>query len=183
MNSAPWLLVIDPQVIFADPGSDWASPMWGVTEPNILSLIEAFGERTIITRWIPPQDPTGSWREYMAAWPFADVPPSDEKLDLLPPFVDTPGHRIDEPTFGKWGANLRAITGETPHLVVAGVSTDCCVLSTVIPAADAGAYLTVISDACAGSSEDNHRAALHCMDLYPPQVTLQGTAEILKTMG
>ena len=27
--NAPRLLIVDPQRIFADPGSDWASPFWG----------------------------------------------------------------------------------------------------------------------------------------------------------
>ncbi|OKL53423.1 hypothetical protein BSZ39_09590 [Bowdeniella nasicola] len=178
-----WLLVIDPQVIFADPDSDWASPMWPEVEPRILRLIEAFGERTIITRWVPPKQRDGSWREYMAAWPFADVPPTDPKFGLLEPFQSAPGRRLDAATFGKWGADLISITGPHPHLVVAGVSTDCCVLSTVIPAADAGAYIELVTDACAGSTPENHAASLTCMSLYPPQVTPVTTAEICENVG
>jgi nicotinamidase-related amidase len=82
-------------------------------------------------------------------------------------------------TFGKWVPDLVAITGETPHLVVAGVSTDCCVVSTALAAADAGATLTVVTDACAGSTPGNHRSALDVMALYPPQITLTTTAELL----
>jgi len=63
--------------------------------------------------------------------------------------------------------------------VVTGVSTDCCVISTALPAADAGATLTVVSDACAGSTPENHRAALDVMALYPPQITLRTTDEVL----
>lgn len=89
-------------------------------------------------------------------------------------------HCVDEPTFGKWTARTRAVLEPHPHLVVTGVSTDCCVLSTVIPAIDDGAYVTVIMDACAGSTPDNHAAALHCMSLYPPQITLTTTAAYLE---
>ena len=68
-----------------------------------------------------------------------------------------------------------------PRMVAtsAGVSTDCCVLSTALAGADAGARLTVVTDACAGSTAENHAAALHVMGLYPPQITLKTTAEIL----
>ena len=83
------------------------------------------------------------------------------------------------PTFGKWGPELAALTGPTPHLVVTGVSTDCCVVSTALAAADAGATLTVVTDACAGSTAENRAAALHVMSLYPPQITLATSAELV----
>jgi nicotinamidase-related amidase len=82
-------------------------------------------------------------------------------------------------TFGKWSADLRAVVGEQPALVVAGVATDCCVVSTVLAAADAGASITVVTDACAGSNDDNHQKALDVMALYGPLVTLASTAEVL----
>ena len=83
------------------------------------------------------------------------------------------------PTFGKWGYALQAVTEPTPHLVLAGVSTDCCVISTALAAADAGATITVVTDACAGSTPENHRAAMDVMALYPPQITLATADEVL----
>lgn len=52
-------------------------------------------------------------------------------------------------------------------------------ISTALAAADAGATLTVVTDACAGSTPDNHRRALEVMALYPPQITLASCAEVL----
>ena len=72
-----------------------------------------------------------------------------------------------------------AVTGPTPHLILTGVSTDCCVISTALAAADAGATITVVTDACAGSTPENHQAALDVMALYPPQITLATTDEVL----
>ena len=71
------------------------------------------------------------------------------------------------------------MVGEQPSLVVAGVATDCCVISTVLAAADAGASVTVVTDACAGSTDDNHHKALDVMSLYAPLVTLATTDEVL----
>ena len=85
---------------------------------------------------------------------------------------------MDEPTFGKWGPQLAGIVGPAPQLLVAGVSTDCCVLTTVLAAADAGAHVTVVTDACAASSADNGAAALHTMGLFPPQVELATSTEV-----
>jgi nicotinamidase-related amidase len=49
----------------------------------------------------------------------------------------------------------------------------------VLAGADAGARLTVVTDACAASDEDNSAAALHTMSLFGPQVALASTAEVL----
>lgn len=175
-----WLVVIDPQVIFAAPDSDWASPFFDDAFENIRALASAFGERVIVTRWLPTADRDTSWGEYFVAWPFADQPAADHLFDLVPQAAGLSVlPTVDLPTFGKWSEALTDITGPAPQLVVTGVSTDCCVLSTVLPAADSGAWVTVATDACAGSTAENHAAAVHVMGLYPPQITLATTAEIL----
>lgn len=172
--------MIDPQVIFAEQPSDWASPMWEAAWANIARLAEAFEGRVILTRWVPTADRSTSWGEYFEAWPFADVPTSDPLYDLTPEAAALgASHVISEPTFGKWGAQLTAITGGSPRLVVAGVSTDCCVISTVLPAADSGAWITLVSDACAGSDQGNHERALAIMELFAPQVRIATTNEVL----
>ena len=180
--SDPWLVVIDAQHVFASPDSSpWGSPMFAATVEPVRRLAAAYGpDRTIFTRWVPPDPAHGSWGTYLEAWPFARVPADDPLLDLVEPVRDLGRHVVTAGTFGKWGAGLVALTGPTPHLVLAGVSTDCCVVSTALAAADAGATLTVVADACAGSTPENHAAALHVMSLYPPQITLTTTAELLQ---
>ena len=55
--SSAWLLVIDPQRIFADPGSDWASPLWDEAWERIRELAAHVGpERTLVSRWLPTAD-------------------------------------------------------------------------------------------------------------------------------
>ena len=90
----------------------------------------------------------------------------DEIADLRLP------HTVSEPTFGKWGERLRDVVGADAHLVLAGVATDCCVLSTALAAADAGCTVEVAAAACAGSSDEAHERALAAMALYAPQVTI-----------
>ncbi|MCS6711920.1 isochorismatase family protein [Brachybacterium sp. EF45031] len=182
---APWLLVIDPQRIFADPASDWASPFWAEAEPHIRDLAEAVGpERTILTRWLPTADRSTSWGDYFAAWPFADVPAADPLYALLPGMAELSSRApVDEPTFGKWHASLREIVGPAPHLIVTGVSTDCCVITTVLAAADAGARVLVPVDACAASTAANGAAAVHTMGLFPPQVEITDTAAVLDRLS
>ncbi|BDZ40510.1 cysteine hydrolase family protein [Microbacterium suwonense] len=179
-----WLVVIDPQNIFASPDSEWGSPFFDEAMTNIRLLADAFGERVLVTRWMPTADRSTSWGEYFAAWPFADQPASDPLFDLVPEAASLSPHpTLDLPTFGKWGAGLEAIVGRGGHVVLTGVSTDCCVLSTALAGADAGARLTIATDACAGSTAENHAAALHVMGLYPPQITLADTAAVLASAG
>ncbi|WP_350353468.1 isochorismatase family protein [Microbacterium sp. A8/3-1] len=173
-------MVIDPQTIFAAPDSAWGSPFFVEAMPRIRALAEAFGERVIVTRWMPTADRSTSWGAYFAAWPFADQPPTDPLFALVPEAVGLSPHpTLDLPTFGKWGPELEALVGRGAHIVLAGVSTDCCVISTALAAADAGAHVTVAADACAGSTAENHAAAIQVMGLYPPQITVSDTASVL----
>lgn len=175
-----WLVVIDPQAIFASADSAWGSPFFAEAVPRIQELAAAFGDRVLVTRWMPTADRSTSWGDYFAAWPSADQPPSDPLFDLVPAAAALSPHpTIDLPTFGKWGAELESVVGRGAHVVLAGVSTDCCVISTALAAADAGAHITVAADACAGSTAENHTAALQVMALYPPQITISDTATVL----
>lgn len=175
-----WLVVIDPQTIFASPDSAWGSPFFGDAIGRIRELAASFGENVIVTRWMPTGDRDTAWGDYFAEWPFADRPASDPLFDLVPEAQDLSPHpTVDLPTFGKWGDAIEAVVGRGAHVVLAGVSTDCCVISTALPAADAGARVTIAADACAGSTAENHAAALHVMGLYPPQLTVRDTASVL----
>lgn len=165
-------MVVDPQRIFADPDSPWGAPRFAEVVEPVRELAAEHVGRVVVTRWLPPQDPRGSWVEYMQAWPFADRPADDSLLAVVPALADlTNRPTVDAATFGKWPA-LEAVTGPTPELVLAGVSTDCCVLSTALAAADAGAHVRVATAACAGSTDENHERALAAMALYAPQITL-----------
>ena len=103
-------------------------------------------------------------------------------LDLVPQAEGlTERPTIDVSTFGKWGPALQSVVGHHAHLVLAGVATDCCVISTALPAADAGATVVVAADACAGSTQDNHEAALQVMALYSPQIEIATSAAVLSS--
>ncbi|MET4078590.1 nicotinamidase-related amidase [Janibacter sp. UYMM211] len=180
-----WLLVVDPQRIFADPESQWGSLMFGDIIAPVHHLAERLGpQRTVVTRWVPGRSRVGSWADYFAALPFADRPDDDPMFALVGQAEEISAHpTVDVPTFGKWGEDLVDVVGPTPTLLVTGVSTDCCVVSTVLAAADAGARVVVVTDGCAGSSREHHTAALHVMGLYPPQVVLATSAEVLTALG
>ncbi|TFV82818.1 cysteine hydrolase [Blastococcus sp. CT_GayMR16] len=176
MTPEGWLVVVDLQHVFADEDSPWTAPRFAEVRPRIRQLVDAFGERVVWTRFVAPQRPAGAWQQYYEQFRFALQPPDAPLYQL----VEDPGSQpvVVATTFGKWGPELAALVGDGPVTVV-GVATDCCVISTVLPAADSGVAVRVVSDACAGSSDDDHDRALRVMSLYAPLVQLATTAEVL----
>lgn len=174
-SATEWLVVIDAQAIFADPAtSPWGSPLWADTVPRIRNAVEQYGERVVFTRFVADPAPRGSWVEYYEQWPFAQVPDTDPLYALVPElagFAADGAPVVTLPTFGKW-AGLAEIVGPGSHVTLAGVATDCCVLSTALAAADAGATVRIASELCAGSTPENHARALAAMELYAPQITV-----------
>jgi nicotinamidase-related amidase len=168
-----WLVVVDPQVVFADPAtSPWGSAMWAATVPRIAELAASFGPaRTVVTRFVADPSLGGSWGPYYRDWAFALVPDTDPLYAVVPELADVASHVVTAGTFGKWPA-LRGLLGDDAHVTLTGVSTDCCVLSTALPAADAGVTVRVVRDGCAGSTPENHERALAAMALYAPQITI-----------
>ncbi|UAJ78646.1 cysteine hydrolase [Leifsonia sp. ZF2019] len=177
--SAPVLVVVDMQQVFGDPASGWFTPGFAEAETGVARLLPAFGDRVVFTRFTAPRAPRGAWVRYYEEWPFALVPPDDPLYDLVPAFRDTGHPVVTETTFGKWGPSLREALRGADEIVLAGVSTDCCVLSTALPASDAGVHVRVAADACAGLTEADHRRALDAMALYAPLIEIETTTAIL----
>jgi nicotinamidase-related amidase len=181
--TAGHLAVIDIQRVFADPASPWAAPRYAEAAAGVRALLPAFADRATFTRFLAPERPAGAWRAYYDRWPFARRPPDAALWALTDEFTDLAGHVMDAPTFGKWTPELAGRTGPDGRLVLAGVSTDCCVLSTALAAADAGAEVLVVADACAGADDDSHHKALQIMDLYRPLIRVTTVGELLAEDG
>jgi nicotinamidase-related amidase len=170
------LAVIDLQNVFGDPASEWFTPRFAEVVPPIQRLVKGFGDDVVFTRFIAPPRPEGAWKQYYAQWPFALQPPESPLYQVIPQFQPT--STVDATTFGKWTPEMAARVGEAP-LVLAGVSTDCCVLSTALAAADAGVAVTVVEDACAGVDDESHAKTLDILRLYGPLVKVATTDEVL----
>jgi nicotinamidase-related amidase len=187
---SPALAVIDMQNVFGEPGGPWRTPRFDEVVAPVRALATAYAGRTVFTRFIAPATPTGAWIDYYRDWPFALQPPTAPAWQIVPELAEvaaraagTDGHggTIDAGTFGKWGPELAEVVGPDP-LVVCGVSTDCCVLSTALAAADAGVPVLVAADACAGVDDAAHHKALDVMALYAPLVTVTTTARALAAL-
>ena len=98
-------------------------------------------------------------------------------MDLVEPFAswDIPTPR--RPNVLKHGPRLEALAGPEGTIVLCGVSTDCCVISTALAAADAGLRVRVVGDACAGVTPASHEAALAVMGGYEGHVSVTSIEE------
>lgn len=168
------LVVVDLQHVFADPDSPWRAPRFGEIVEPVRRLVAAFEPQVTFTRFVADLAPQGAWREYYRQWPFALIPPDDALYALVEPFAGRP--TVDRTTFGKWDAELAQRVGG--EMVLAGVSTDCCVMSTALPAADAGVHVRVVADACAGANDETHRQALALMGLYAPLIEVISSGDL-----
>lgn len=178
-GQAAWLAVIDMQRVFGEPDSAWFAPRFGQIVRPIQQLARAFRPRVTFTRFIAPDVPEGSWRRYYRQWPFALRPPDAPIYQLVAEFAGEPGPTLDATTFSKWTPDLAAKV-DGGSLVLAGVSTDCCVLSTAVAAADAGASVQVVADACAGINDDTHAKALDILQLYSPLIEVVSLTAVLR---
>ncbi|WP_426245053.1 cysteine hydrolase family protein [Nocardioides sp. LHG3406-4] len=164
----PWLVVIDMQVAFGDPLSEWTTHNYDRAEQVVSRLADGFEDRVVWTRFVRDPAEPGQWRSYYDRWPSFRVPEDDALWELTLP-VAAGARVLSRPSFSKWGPGLQAIVGDAP-LVMCGVATECCVLGTVLAAADAGRQVTVVADACAGATEGLHGQALVLMEQLDPLV-------------
>jgi nicotinamidase-related amidase len=179
--SRPWLTVIDMQRVFAEPGSAWRTPRFAEIVEPIRKLLPAFGDRRIFTRFVAPELPTGAWRAYYDQWPAQLVAADHPMYDIVEELAPDPGATvISATTFSKWTPQLADLVGPGGQLVLAGVSTDCCVLSTAVAAADAGISVRVVAEACAGVDDDSHNKALDLLSGYAPMIEVVDLADILE---
>jgi nicotinamidase-related amidase len=174
----PTLAVIDMQRVFGDHDSPWLTPRFGEIVGPIRQLARAFRPRVLFTRFVAPAVPAGAWERYYEQWPFALQPPDARIYELVDDFAGQPGPTLDATTFSKWNGRLSAMV-DGGRLMLAGVSTDCCVLSTALAAADDGVSVQVVADACAGLNDESHAKALDILRLYSPLVEVISLAEAI----
>jgi nicotinamidase-related amidase len=176
---ATWLMIIDMQRIFGEPISEWVTPDYASASAGIQRLLGPFESRVCFTRFLPPEQPTGVWIDYYERWPFALDPVNAPLYELSEEFRSISAATVDRTTFGKWDAEADRELGHPAEIVLTGVTTDCCVLSTALAAADAGVHVIVAADGCAGVTKEDHQRALDAMALYSPLIDIAEVDSIL----
>jgi nicotinamidase-related amidase len=181
--SFPLLVVVDMQHVFRDPESPWATPGFDEIVEPIDRLVSAFSNRVVFTRYRVPDHPEGSWVAYFELWSEVTKPERRRWMDLVEPWASRRPRSLEKESFSKWGAELRDLAAESKTLVLCGVATDCCVIATALPAADAGMFVRVVADACRGATPEAHERALALAEGFAPQITLSTVDDELRRIG
>lgn len=175
------LVIIDMQHAFQKESSQWCVPRFGEAQAVIQRLIATLSCRVVHTRFVPDPEESGTWRSYYDHWSEMRLPPSDaiwnSTLDLGEADLV-----VDAGTFGKWPQLASHIPlGST--LVMTGVATDCCVLSTALGAIDAGRRVVLVSDACAAVDDDAQAKSLDLLRLLVPLCEVVDSRQLLNAVG
>ena len=181
-------LCVDMQKVFAEDTS-WHTPWMGRIRPLVARLGEYRPERTIFTRFLPPERPEamrGTWRRYYKRW--SDVVQNWQErgiFDLLPEFAALvpPGRVLDKLTYSPWveptlAQLLEAEKSDT--LIISGAETDVCVLAAVLGAVDRGYRVIIPSDAICSSSDRTHDALMQLYhERFGQQIETASAEEII----
>jgi len=171
-------LCVDMQRIFSADGP-WPTPWMERVLPVALSLAARHPDRTVFSRFIPPERPEqmpGMWQRYYTRWRAATRAHLDSRLlDLMPPLAALcpPAAVIDNSRYSGFAeprllAHLQERQADA--LIVSGSETDVCVLATVLGAVDIGYRVIVVRDALCSSSDEGHKML---MRLYHTRFTEQ----------
>ncbi len=184
-------LCIDMQRLF-DKGSEWQVDWMRRVLPNVCHLVETLPDRTVFTRFIPPEtldDAPGTWRRYYEKWPQMlrrNLDP--DWLRLLPELeIHLPRARIfDKPVYSPWmDGRLHALLqrDRIDTLILTGGETDVCLLAAVIGAVDLGYRVILVSDAVCSSTDDTHDAAMEMYGKrFGQQIEMVETAPLVAAM-
>jgi ureidoacrylate peracid hydrolase len=179
------LLLIDMQVDFADPegglgkdGHDMAAPQAAVKQASILAdAARKAGVSCVFVRLIAREkDETPFWREWKTRRGAGGLPLCREGTRGAE-FVG-PQPRGGELVFSKKRYNAFVATGldaalrggDIDTLVVAGLTTECCIDSSVRDAFERDYHVFVVGDATACYEPQLHQAALRALALNCAQI-------------
>lgn len=181
-------LCVDMQRLFA-PGSPWAVPWLEKVLPAVEALCAHRPERTVFTRFVPPQRPgeaVGSWTRYYQRWECVTGEALGPEFVRLVPILERfvpPAQVVDKTVYSPWTeGRLDALLAPAgvEALVISGGETDVCVLATALGAIDRGFRVILVTDALCSSSDATHDAL---MELYTrrfsQQVEIARTGEVL----
>ena len=161
-------LCIDMQQMY-DRDTEWHAPWMRAVLPAVTEIAEALSDRTVFTRYLPPQRPevaVGAWRTYYDRWKSMTrerLPP--EMLDLVPSLsrLVPPARILDKLVYSQWSnPALHRFFADSAidTLVITGGETDVCVLAAVLGAIDLGYRIVLPTDALFGSADETHDAVL-----------------------
>jgi nicotinamidase-related amidase len=182
-------LCVDMQRLFSEEGP-WPTPWMDRVLPVVSELAGRYPERTVFTRFIPPERPTdmpGMWQRYYTRWRDATREHLNPVLlELLPPLAKlcSPATVLDKTRYSAF-SEPKLIdllqSKESDGIIITGSETDVCVLATVLDAVDLGYRVIVVKDAVCSSSDEGHDALMKMYhQRYTEQIEVAEAATVMQ---
>ena len=177
-------LVVDMQELFRSH-SEWGTPALTRLIPAIERLVKARPSQAYFSRFIPARNAgaaEGAWHRYYRRWSSVTLDALDPAMvDILPELQPLATRLVDKTGYSAMGnPAFRRAAQAAGCLIVSGVETDVCVLSTVMEAMEAGVRIILPTDALASSSDLCHDRALGILhDRFDDQIELGTVDQIL----
>jgi len=175
------LVIVDMQVDFAAPdgamgkaGHDMTASLAAVAKAEQLaSAARAAGVQIVFIRLITrPEDDSAMAREYRTRRGHDDDPPlcaeGSRGADFVGPRPQSGDYVVSKKRYSgftetRLQESLRAMGRDT--LVIAGLTTECCVQATALDAFERDFHVFIAADAVAAYERDLHDKALKALDL------------------
>lgn len=180
------ILVIDMQNVYLT-GQPWACLDTEGAARNIVRIAKgAEGKldpsQIIFTRYIAPQHPEGAWKDYNRTYAQINADPF---LNAMVPGIRAamPGHPFfKKSTYSAVSVpEIRDAAMHCGRLILTGVVSECCVLSTAFAAIDLGCHVLWIRDAVSGFDVPKEQGAeLMLKGLSPVHTNFMSTEQYLQ---
>lgn len=179
-------LVVDMQELFRSH-VDWGSDSLSTIIAPIQRLLRARPDSAYFSRFIPPAqsgDAPGAWRRYYRRWNRVTLDNMDpalvEVVAELQPWAQRLVDKIGYSALANTAFRQAVVAAPDHCLILTGVETDVCVLSTLMEAMDLGLRVIVASDAVTSSVVQCHDLALQILDQrFDEQVEIATVDEII----
>ena len=182
-------LCVDMQRLFS-PEGPWPTPWMARVLPVVADLAGRHPERTVFSRFIPPERPTdmpGMWQRYYTRWKTATREALDVNLlALAPPLAKLcpPATVVDKTRYSAFAESqllYHLQARKADGLIISGSETDVCVLATVLSAVDLGYRVIVVRDGVCSSSDEGHDALMTMYHRrYTEQIEVADAATIME---
>ena len=173
------ILVIDMQNVYR-PGQPWGCRSFDRACRNIRKLLETSPSLVRFTKFVENPRPYGVWKEYNLVnreingnpWMNAIADELSDFARRYPVLEKSVYSSMKIPEIRDAASGGRAV-------VLTGVVSECCVLSTCMGAIDLGVHVVYLRDACAGDGPDTEAAVENILSRLPLHVTLCDTADYI----
>ena len=185
-NNKPLLLLIDIQNAYAI-GEEWECSDIDIATSNIRTIVNSsIADDIIATKYMAPVNPTGVWVEYNRLYEainnnefLCDYTPSLKDILENAPGSCNINHFIKEQYSALSVPEIRKACQKAPYVIVCGITTGCCVLSTIMELIDAGIYAVVVKDATASTSPARKDSVWEVLaGLSPLHVSMIDTSDL-----